>query len=141
MKKKFSLEKLLTVRKQKVKRLQGKLFQAKDELEEIKAEMIRLEKEIVESEKTFTLTRRLIEQQQLDLYLQNLREELIGLQNHFLRREKEMIGKQETLARAFQEEKIIENLKKKESAHRLSQLEKEETAFYDEIAQRCSSKL
>ena len=113
MKKKFSLEKLLVVRKQRVQQLQGVLLQVKDELEEIKAEKRRLEKEIEEGEKEFPLTSRLVDQQQLDLYLQNLRDKLIEQQNLFLEREKEMIAKQEALAKAFRDEKIIENLKKK----------------------------
>ncbi len=140
MKKKFTLEKLLTVRKQKVQQLQGLLLQVKEELEEIKAGKRRLEKEIEESEKEFTLLSKLADQQQHDIYLQNLREKLIDQQKKFSEREKEMIAKQESLAKAFREEKIIENFKKKESAHRLSQQENEEIAFYDEIAQRCSSK-
>ncbi len=141
MKKIFSLETLLKVRKQKVKMVQADLFTLRKKSQLLEQKKKEIEEEIDETTETIREERlrgELNFQALEDRYLQKLHNALGTVIENMAVKEEALSAKRMRVSQAFKEKKVVEKLKEKHFTLLSKQREKKERALYDEIAQRCT---
>ncbi len=132
---KFRLEKLLKIKKQEEKQLQGEFFNLKNELYEIERKIEKKKKEI---DNSFLLLKKekrsgvdFIEKWQR--YISLLKSEKRKLENQKNQKNTEVQEKMNELLEKIKERKSVEILREKKFQAYLKELNKEEQNFIDEI--------